>query len=187
GLADEGIAAGNRHAEHPHRDHGGEIERRDTGNDAKGLTHRVHVDAGARAFREFALLKMRDTAGELDHLKAALHVAARVRKDLAMLGRKHGRKLIHIGFEKALEFEHHAGAALRIRRRPARKRLRRHLDRRPEFRRAGKRRSGRDLARIRICYVTETAAAAPDALAADEMREFLDHGEYLLSGRLTLV
>ena len=59
-LQDEGVADGDGDAEHPHRDHRGEIERRDAGADAKRLAHRIDVDAGAGADGIFALQRLRD-------------------------------------------------------------------------------------------------------------------------------
>src|SRR3546814_1923070 len=51
GFQDEGVAGRDRRAEHPHRDHRGEVERRDASTDADRLAHRIDVDAGARALR----------------------------------------------------------------------------------------------------------------------------------------
>ena len=45
-LQDERVAAGERRRPHPHRDHRGEVERRDPGDDAERLADRVDVDAG---------------------------------------------------------------------------------------------------------------------------------------------
>src|SRR3546814_1222655 len=61
---------------------------------------------------------MRRGAGEFDDVEPALDVAARVGDHLAMLGRQHLRELVHMGFDEALEFEHHARAALRVGRGP---------------------------------------------------------------------
>src|SRR6185312_4038531 len=74
-LQDERVAAGYGDAEHPHRDHGWEVEGRDAGDNAKRLPHRIDVDAGPGAFRVFALQRMRDAARELDHFKSTLDVA----------------------------------------------------------------------------------------------------------------
>jgi hypothetical protein len=73
-LQDEGVAAGDRHSEHPHRDHRREVERSDARADAERLAHRIDVDAGARAERKFALQRLRDAAGIFDDLQAALNV-----------------------------------------------------------------------------------------------------------------
>ncbi len=47
GLQHEGVAAGDGDAEHPHRDHGREVERGDAGADAQRLAHRIDVDPRA--------------------------------------------------------------------------------------------------------------------------------------------
>ncbi len=46
-LQHEGVAAGDGERVHPHRHHGGEIERRDAGADADGLADGLAVDARA--------------------------------------------------------------------------------------------------------------------------------------------
>ena len=122
-LEDESVTAGNRHSRHPARDHGGKIERRDTGHDAQRLTHGIDINAGACAFSVLALLQMRDTASELDHVDAALNITARIRDHFAMLGRQQLSQLINIGFQQALEFEHHSRAALGVHHGPGRERL----------------------------------------------------------------
>jgi hypothetical protein len=57
---------------------------------------------------------------ELDHLQAALDVAAAVGEHLAVLAREQSRQLVHVHFQQALELEHHARAPLRIDARPVR-------------------------------------------------------------------
>ena len=84
GFQDECIAAGNRHAEHPHRDHCREVERRDTGANAERLAHRIDIDTRARALSIFALQDMRNTAAKLDDFQPALHIALCIGDDLAM-------------------------------------------------------------------------------------------------------
>ncbi len=68
-LQDEGVAAGERDREHPHRHHRREVERRDAGAHAERLAHRPAVDAAADLLGELALQQMRDAAGELDDLE----------------------------------------------------------------------------------------------------------------------
>jgi hypothetical protein len=69
---------------------------------------------GPGALGVFALQHVRDAAGELDDLKAALDVALGVGDHLAVLGREHLGQLVHVGFDEALEVEHDPGAPLRI-------------------------------------------------------------------------
>ena len=87
-LEDEGVAAGDRRRAFPQRDHGREVERRDAGDDAERLAHRIKIDAGAGALGVFALQQMRDAAGEFDHFEAALDVAFGVGNGLAVFGRQ---------------------------------------------------------------------------------------------------
>ena len=118
-LEDEAVADGDGDPEHPHRDHGREVERRDAGHDAEGLTHGIDVDARTGAFGVFALERMRDAAGELDHLEPALDVAAGVGEHLAVLGGEQRGELVHARLDQPLELEHHPRAPLRVDRRPA--------------------------------------------------------------------
>src|SRR5580765_8782481 len=85
-LDDESVPTGDRHAEHPHRDHRREVERRNSGADAKWLAHRIDVDAWPGTDSIFTLQRLRDSTGIFDHLKAALNVALGVRDDLAVFG-----------------------------------------------------------------------------------------------------
>ena len=62
------------------------------GADAERLAHRIDVDAGAGALGIFALQRVRDAAGELDHFEPALDVALGVGDDLAVLGRRAARR-----------------------------------------------------------------------------------------------
>ena len=119
-LEDEGVAAGDRGRALPHRDHGREVERRDAGDDAERLAHRIEVDAGAGAFGELALQQVRNAAGELHHLEAALDVALGVGEGLAVLGGQQPGEVVVFGLHQLEELEHDAGAALRIGRGPGR-------------------------------------------------------------------
>ena len=85
-LEDEGVAARERDREHPHRDHAGEVERRDAGDDAERLALARRVHARGDLLGRLALHQVRDAAGELDDLEAALDLAARVVERLAVLG-----------------------------------------------------------------------------------------------------
>ena len=58
----------------------GKLNGRDAGHDAQRLAHGIDVDAGAGALGVFALQRVRDAAGELDHLQAALDVALASRR-----------------------------------------------------------------------------------------------------------
>ena len=115
---DERITRRNRGAAHPQGDHAGKVKRRDASADADWLTHRIHINAGASALAIFTLQHMRNTTAKLDNFQPALNIALAVGNDLAMFGRQHMRKLIHIGFNQTFEFEHNPRAALRVGHRP---------------------------------------------------------------------
>jgi hypothetical protein len=119
GLQDEGVAADKCRGHFPHRDHGGEVERRDSGSHANGLAHGIHVDTGARAVGVFALQQMRRADAELDHLKAALHVALGVGDGLAVFAAQRLGQLVHVAVQEADEGHHYARTPLRVRGGPA--------------------------------------------------------------------
>jgi hypothetical protein len=111
GLEDEGVSAGQGDGEHPHGDHGGEVERGDAGDDAEGLAHGVAVDAGADLLCEFALEKLWNSCGKLDDFEAAGGLAAGVGEDLAVLAVDEGGDLVEAALEDLAEAEEDAGAA----------------------------------------------------------------------------
>ena len=71
-LQDERVAAGERHREHPERDHHREVERRDADADADRVADRLAVDVAGDVRQRLAHEQAGDAAGELDHLDAAL-------------------------------------------------------------------------------------------------------------------
>ena len=176
GLEDEGIAAGNRRGEHPHRDHAREVERRDAGADADRLADRIHVDAGAGAFGELALGQMRNADDELADFEAADDVALGVLDRLAMFARDQHRQLVHVLVEQVDELHEDAGAALRVGGGPLRLRGLGGVDGGLQLRVARERDPGLNLARGGIVDVGGAAARARHMLAVDEMSDLV-HGE----------
>ena len=87
GLQDEAVTGGNRVCEHPHWNHGREVERRDAGNDPEGLFDGVDVDASRHLLAVPAFEKGGDPAGELDVLEATGELASRVARHFAVLNR----------------------------------------------------------------------------------------------------
>jgi hypothetical protein len=85
-LQDEGVAAGQRHREHPARHHAREVEGCDAGHYAQRLAQRPVVDAGGDLVGVVALEQLRDAAGELDDVDAAADLALCVGEDLAVFG-----------------------------------------------------------------------------------------------------
>ena len=130
GLEHEGVAAGDRDREHPHRDHRREVERGDPRDHAERLAERVGVHTGGHLVGEVALEQGRDPAGELDHLEAALHLAERVGQHLAVLVGDQLGDLLGVPVDQLAEGEQDLGplatatSATTPRRRPWRPRWR---------------------------------------------------------------
>ena len=174
-LQDEGVAAGDRRRDLPQRDHRREVERRDAGDDAERLAHRIDVDAGAGAVGELALHHVRRADADFDHFEAALDVALGVGDGLAVLARQDFGQLVIVAVGEFEELHQHAHAALRVGRRPFRLRRLGVLDRGAQFGRRGQRHRAAHRAVHRLHDVLLAPAGAGDALAADEMT-VLDHG-----------
>ncbi len=169
GLEHEGVAAGDGHAEHPHRDHGREIKRGDPGCDAQRLAHGVDVDAGAGAFGVFALQGVRNSAREFNDFQASLDIPLAVGQHLAVLGGEQARQLFHPGFDQPLELEHHPRPALRIERGPGRLGFGGGAHGGVDLLVGGEGHAAVGLASIRIEQIAKAARAARDARAGDEM------------------
>ncbi len=110
GLQHEGVAAGDGHRIHPERHHAGEVERRDAGADAQRLANGLAINAARDVLQRFAHQERRHAARELDHLDAALHVAAGLDERLAMLPRVALDQVLGILLQQRLEPEEDARA-----------------------------------------------------------------------------
>ena len=173
-LQDEGIAAGERRRDLPERDHGGEVERRDAGDHAERLAHRIDVDAGAGAVGELALHHVRSADADLDHFEPTLDVALGVGDRLAVLARQDLGQRIVFAVHQFEELHQHAHAALRVGRGPGRLRSLGVLDRCTQFCGGSQRDGAAHGAVERLHDVLLAPAGAGDALAAYEMAIF-DH------------
>ena len=122
GLRTKVLPQAMRDGEHPHGHHRGEVERRDSGDDAERLPHAPAIDAGAHLLCVFTLQKLWDSCGKLDVLEAASGFAAGVGVDLAVLGGDERGDLVEARLEDLAEAEEHAGAAQRRLRGPRRER-----------------------------------------------------------------
>ena len=169
GFQDKGIAAGDRRGKLPHRNHGGEIERRDAGDHAQGLTERVDVDAGTGAFGVFALHQVGNADSKLDDLKAALNVALGVGNGLAVLARQNVGELVVVALRQFEELHHHARPALRIGCGPLRLSSTRILDGGAQLRLGGERDLGLDVAGHRLENISKPAGCTRNLTAANEM------------------
>ena len=112
---------------------------------------------------------MRDAAGELDHFEPALDVAFGVGEGLAVLGGEQPRQIVILALDQLQEFEHDAGAALRIGRGPAGEGGLGIGDRFFDLGFCGQRDLGLHFAGIGIKNVAKTPRGALDLFAADEM------------------
>ena len=117
---------------------------------------------------------MRDAERELDHLDAALNVALGVGDRLAVLARQNVGELVVVLGDEVEELHQHAGAALRIDRRPAELRRFGVLDRGANLSLGGERDMRAHRAVHRLEDVRGSTRLAGDLLAADEMPVF-DH------------
>ena len=176
GLEDEGVAAGEGEREHPERDHGGEVEGRDAGDDAERLAHGPGVDAGADLLGELAFEELGDAGGVLDVFEAAHDFAFGVGEDLAVLAVEEGGDLVHAGLEDVAEAEEDAGAAERRLRGPVGEGGGGGLDGGVDFGVGGERDAGLHGAGGRVEDVAEAAGGAGDGSAVDPVGDLADGG-----------
>lgn len=167
-LQHEGVAADDRHREHPERDHRGEIEGRDAGADANRLAQRVRVDAARDVLREFAHLQRADAARVFHHFEAAEDIAFRVRERLALLGRQRLRDALHVLANQVLKAEHEPHARAERRRAPRLERVLRGGDGGVHLVRRRERHAADDFLRRRIDDVPPFARFRFDELAVDQ-------------------
>ena len=175
-LEDEGVAAGERGRELPHRNHGREVERRDARNDPERLAQRVEIDAGSGALAEFAFEQVRDAAGEFDHFQSALDVALGVGDGLAVLRGEQLGEAVEFPLRQLEELEQHPRAALRIGGGPRGLRRLGVGDRRFHFRLVGGADLRLNLAGIGVEQVAAAAGCAPHWFTTDEMTDFVHQG-----------
>ena len=166
-LQHKGVAAGERHREHPHRHHRRKIERRDAGADAERLAQRPAVDAAADLLGELAFQQMRDAAGEFDDLGAARHLAGGVGEHLAVLIGDEPRQRAGFAVEQFAELEQNARAGQRRRRGPGGKGGCRGPHRLVDFAGTGKGDLTAPLTRRRVVDITPAPARSFGALAID--------------------
>src|SRR5207244_8508448 len=132
------------------RNHGGKIERSDSGAHPERLADGVAIDAAGDVLEAFTHEQRWDAAGELDHLDASANVASRFSQRLAMLARVTPNEIIEMFFEQRLETKENAGSFGWRRFRPARESLGGALDGGIDLRGAAHRGLGDHFARRRI-------------------------------------
>ncbi len=121
---------------------------------------------------------MGDAAGELDHLQAPLDVAFGIGDHLAVFRRKQLGQRVHIGFDEALEFEHHPRAALGIGGRPDRLSRQRRSDRAVEVRLAGQTNLSLHFPGIGVEHVAKAAGRGVERRTVHEIGD-LTHDDFL--------
>jgi hypothetical protein len=123
GLDDDRVSARDRERQEPVRDHEGEVERRDRGEDADRLSDHVRVDPARDVFEIRALHERRDAGGDLDALDAAANLTGGVFRRLPVVERDEPGQIVLTLLELVLELEAGAGAFDWRRRAPAGERL----------------------------------------------------------------
>ena len=117
-LQHEGVSGGDGVGEHPHRHHGGEVERGDAGNHAEWLADGEDIDSTGGLLGEVPLHQLRDTAREFDVLDASGQLAGGIAGHLAVLNRHQFGDLVPIGNDELMEVEHDFRASRQGRRTP---------------------------------------------------------------------
>jgi hypothetical protein len=176
GLEDERVAGHERVAEHPHRHHGREVERRDAGDDAQRLLDGVHVDAGGRLLAVAALEQVRRAAGELDVLQPPGDLAAGVGHGLAVFAGHQRRDLLAVGVHEFPEPEHDLGPPRQRRGPPPRERGARALDGRAHLGGRGRDHRGLLLAGCRVEDRQPAGAGSGDGDAVDPVPDLTHVG-----------
>jgi hypothetical protein len=95
-LEDKSVAAGQRRADLPERDHRREVERCDARDNTERLPHGIHIDVRARAVAEFPFHQVRRAGAKFDDIQAALDVAPGVGGCLAMFHREQPGQIVEL-------------------------------------------------------------------------------------------
>ena len=109
-LEHKGIARGNRHGEHPQRNHRREVKRRNPRAHAQRLQQRVGIDTTGHVVGQLAQLQIANGAGVLHHLQATEHVALCVGQGFALFSRQQRGQLAHVFANQLLQLQKNAGA-----------------------------------------------------------------------------
>ena len=105
-LHDVGVATDGRHREHPERDHGGEVEGRDTSTHPKGRPEGGEIHVLADSGHGLAQQQVCVAAAVLHHLQPSHHVALGVGQGLALLQGDQLGQLSDVGLDELLVSEH---------------------------------------------------------------------------------
>ncbi|MPM75276.1 hypothetical protein SDC9_122268 [bioreactor metagenome] len=168
GLEHESIAGGNRHREHPQRNHRGEVERRDAGTHAQRLVDGVGVHAIGHVVGQFAQLQRADVGSVLDHFQTAEHVAFGVRQGFALFGGQQGSEFAHVFADQLLQLQEDAGTGADGGLLPGLEGFLGRSDCGVDFFRRGEGHAGQHLLGGGVHHVTPLGGLGFDELAADE-------------------
>jgi hypothetical protein len=171
GLEDEAVAGRHRRRAHPHRDHRGEVERRDPRDHAERLTDRVQVEAGRHLLAERALEQVGQAGRELQELDAALDLGGGVEQALAVLARDDLRDVGLPPVQHLAHPEEQRGAAGERHGPPLRERLPRDLDGAIELLDAREVHLVRLLARRGVVHGAHASRLPGNELAADPVAD----------------
>ena len=109
-LEDKSVTAGNRHREHPQRNHRREVERGNPRAHADGLAQGVGIDTAGDVFSELAHLQGADGTGVLHHFQATENIALGIGNGLALLGAEDHGDALGMLADQGLQLEHDAHA-----------------------------------------------------------------------------
>ena len=109
GLQDERVAADDRDREHPERNHGREIERRDARADADRMANGLAINLAGDVGERLAHDQAGHAAGELDHLDAAMDRRTGLGERLAVLACDQVCQLLGVSGQLFAKAKHHAG------------------------------------------------------------------------------
>src|SRR5439155_4996331 len=164
-----------REGEHPERDHRGEIERRDPGNDADRKPDELLVDPCRNLIEVRSAKQRRCATRHLHDLETAADLAAGLIERLAVLPRDGARELLDVLLEDRAEPEHHRGAVRDRRLRPCRECLARRLDRATDLLAGGVRKERDRLAGGRVGDRFQLLGPRLHESPADEHRDPVGH------------
>ncbi|MNV05399.1 hypothetical protein D3C71_957360 [compost metagenome] len=168
GLQHKGVARGNRHREHPQRDHGREVEGGDACAHAQRLQQGVGIDTTGHVVGQLAQLQVADAGGVFNHFEATEHITFGVGQGLALFCRQDGGQLGHVLADKLLVLEEDAGAGADGRLLPGFERFLGRGHGGVDFFSGGKRHAGQHLLRGGVDHVAPFSGLGFDELAADQ-------------------
>ena len=174
-LEYKGVTAGNRHREHPQRNHRREVERGDAGAYADRLAQGVGIHAAGHVLGELTHLQGANGTSVLHHFQATKNIALGIGNGLALLGAEDYSNALGMFADQGLELKHDAHARADRREFPGLERLMGSVDGRVDFIGGGKRDFGQHLLGGRVDDVLPLGGLGLDPLTVDQQLDLL-HG-----------